>query len=96
MFALHRLPQPTGSTPEPKLASKLIVLAVFDRDEEGILHPAFEPREMPDERRAVATAQMMALRHAGVIAWSRTANPAAGDYGPSQILFQSGDLPDLD
>ena len=96
MSAIYRLPQSTGATPEPKLASKLIVLCAFDRDEQGTLQPAFEPREMQDERRAIATAQMMSRSHAGVITWSRTANPAIGDYGPSEVLFQAGDVPELD
>jgi hypothetical protein len=58
---------------EPKVAARLIVLVAFDRDEEGVLQAAFEPREMPDERRAITTARDMARRHEGVIAWSREA-----------------------
>lgn len=60
------------------------------------MRPAFEAREMPDERRAIATAKLLAHQHAGVIAWSREANPAEGEYGPSQVLFQHGTVPDLD
>jgi hypothetical protein len=87
---------PPGQLPEPKLATKLIVLCAFDRDEDGTLQAAFEPREMPDERRAISTAREMSRRHVGVIAWMREANPAAGEYGPSEVLYQSGDIPDLD
>lgn len=87
---------PTGQLPVQKLAAKLIVLCAFDRDEDGMLQAAFEPREMPDERRAISTARTMAAHHAGVIAWMREANPAAGEYGPSEVLYQSGDIPDLD
>ena len=85
----------TGQTPEPKLAGKLIVLCAFDKDDDGVLHAAFEPREMPDERRAVATARDMARRHVGVIAWSREANIAVGEYGPPEVLYQAGEVPDL-
>lgn len=96
MAAIYRMPQSTGTLPGPKLAAKLIVLCAFDQDEEGTLQPAFEPREMQDERRAVSLAREMAHRHAGVITWSREANKSLGDYGPSEVLFQSGDVPDLD
>jgi hypothetical protein len=86
-----------GKLPEPKLPKlKLIVLMAFDRGEEGELVPAFEAREMPDERRAVQTAQEMSHRHDGVIAWARDANPALGEFGVSEELFRSGDIPDLD
>lgn len=37
---------------------KLIVLWAFDKDEDGALQPAFEPREMPDEDRAIARARI--------------------------------------
>ena len=87
---------PPGQLPEPKLASKLIVLMAFDRDEDGTLQAAFEPREMPDERRAISTAREMARHHVGVIAWMREANPAVGEYGPSEVLYQDGEIPDMD
>ena len=85
-----------GQLPIQKLPAKLVVLMVFDKDDEGELRPAFEAREMPDERRAVATAREMARRHDGVIAWAREVNPAAGEYGPSEVLYRHGSIPDLD
>lgn len=95
--ALYRMPQqPTGQLPVPKLPDKLIVLMAFDRDDEGVLQPAFEPREMPDERRAVSTARLLSHSHAGVITWKRDANPAIGEFGPPEVLFQHGDVPDMD
>ena len=87
---------PGGQLPVPKMADRLIVLCAFDRDEEGVLHAAFEPREMPDERRAIATARMLAHAHGGVIAWSREANIALGEFGPPEVLYQDGEVPDLD
>ncbi|WP_394885947.1 hypothetical protein ACG873_00300 (plasmid) [Mesorhizobium sp. AaZ16] len=35
-------------------------------------------------------------KHAGVIAWSREANPALGEYGEPSTLFVSGDVPAME
>jgi len=85
-----------GALPPQKLKPKLIVLWAFDRGEDGELRPAFDAREMPDERRAISRARELSHQYAGVIAWCREANPAEGDYGPSEVLFQHGPIPDLD
>jgi hypothetical protein len=74
----------------------LIVVMAFDRDEEGELRPAFKPREMQTEERAVRTAKEMATRHAGVIAWARSARPDEGEFGEPVVLFRHGSVPDLD
>jgi hypothetical protein len=42
------------------------------------------------------TAKENGSRHAGVIAWMRDANPAIGEFGPSEQLFRAGELPELD
>jgi hypothetical protein len=83
------------SDAEPK-PTKLIVLLAFDRSEDGELLPAFEPREMRDEGTAIRTAKEMARRHVGVIAWSRSADLLLGEFGPPVVLYQQGDVPDLD
>ena len=75
---------------------KLIVMAAFNEDEEGNLVPAFDPREFNDAARAKREAQMIGGKHAGVIAWQRTADPSIGEYGPPEILFQSGKIPDME
>lgn len=96
---MWRAPATTpGQLPEPKdSVKKLVVLMAFDKDAEtGDLLPAFEAREMPDERRAVMAAKEMARRHAGVITWVREADLRLGEYGWSEVLFQSGQIPDLD
>lgn len=95
---MYRQPLTTpGTAPEPKAdKTKLIVLLAFDRGDDGELLPSFEPREMPDERRAVQTAREMATRHPGVITWSRDANLREGEFGPPVVLFQSGDVPELE
>jgi hypothetical protein len=83
------------SDAEPK-PTKLIVLLAFDRSEDGELLPSFEPREMRDEGTAIRTAKEMARRHVGVIAWSRSADLLLGEFGPPVVLYQEGDVPDLD
>lgn len=87
---------PQGILPQPNLTANLIVLVAFDRDEEGGLQAAFEPREMPDERRAIATARMLSHSHAGVVTWRREANVAEGEYGPPEVLYLAGDVPEMD
>ncbi|HTO32256.1 MAG TPA: hypothetical protein VL202_13915 [Pararhizobium sp.] len=74
---------------------KLIVLAAFD-DGEGNLLPAFDPRQMQDEGRAVRETKAIADKHTAVVAWSRDADPIAGEYGPPTILFQSGPVPEME
>lgn len=75
---------------------KLIVVVAFDRGDEGDLFTAYGPTDQQSEERAVRTAKALASRHAGVIAWSRDADPALGDYGPPTTLFVSGDVPDME
>lgn len=75
---------------------KLVVVAAFDPDEDGELQAVFGPAEQQSEERAVRTARMLALKHAGAIAWSREADPAVGEYGPPTVLFQRGSVPDME
>jgi hypothetical protein len=53
--------------PQPKL-TKLIVVAAFNRDDEGDLKPAFDPRQMQSEDAAVCPAKVIESQYAGVIA----------------------------
>ncbi len=53
----------------------------FDRNEEGELVAAFDPRMFESEGRAEAEARILSGKHGGVIAWSRKADPDLGDYG---------------
>lgn len=75
---------------------KLIVLLAFDNGEDGELLPAFEPREMRDEASAIRTAKEMAQRHVGVITWTRTADLINGVFGDPVVLYQHGDVPELE
>ncbi|MFP5076610.1 hypothetical protein ACLE20_04830 [Rhizobium sp. YIM 134829] len=71
---------------------KLIVLAAFDKDDEGNLVQAFDPRQMDSEERAKRDARALVDKHAGVVAWSREADPNIGEYGPPVVLFQAGEF----
>lgn len=82
--------------PERKAAPKLIVVAAFDRDEEGELQSVYGPAEAMSEERAVRTATALARKHAGAIAWSREANPGVGEYGEPRTLFLQGDVPEME
>lgn len=75
---------------------KLIVLAAFNRNEEGELVSAFDPRQVETEDRAKRDGRMMADQHVGVVAWTREADPAIGEYGPPVIIFQSGEVPEFE
>jgi hypothetical protein len=86
-----------GILPESKAPpSALIVMWAFDKNDEGEMNPAFEAREMPDERRAVAAAKLAAATHVAAIAWKRTVRPDRGEFGEPEILFTHGPVPDLD
>jgi hypothetical protein len=89
--------QPVGQAPEPKLKT-LVVLSAFVRDEEGELRPAFEPREMPSADKARMDGRRMAAQgiYAGVISWSRSADLVNGEFGDPVVLFQQGDVPDME
>jgi hypothetical protein len=81
--------------PEQK-KPKLIVVVAFDRGDDGELFPMYGPADQQSEERAIRIAQALAGKHAGVIAWSRDADPALGDYGPPNTLFVNGDVPDME
>ena len=83
------------SEPQQKLP-KLIVVVAFDPDEEGNLQTAFGPQDFPTEDRAVRTARALADKHAAVIAWSREANIDVGEYGDPVVLFEAGEVPDME
>ena len=73
---------------------KLIVVAAFDRGEDGELFPAFGPADQQSEDRAIRTARALAAKHVGVIAWSRTLDPETGDYSDPVELIRIGTIPD--
>lgn len=76
--------------------AKLIVLAAFNRNEDGDLIPAFQPKEFQSEQSAINKAKLLAHDCAGVVAWSRDADPKLGEYGAPEELFRAGDVPDME
>lgn len=81
---------------KPASPTKLIVLLAFNKGEDGDIIPAGEAREMRDESTAIRTAKALASQHVGVIAWSRTADLVNGEFGDPVVLFQHGEVPDMD
>ncbi|MCX8282449.1 hypothetical protein OSJ77_19855 [Phyllobacterium sp. 0TCS1.6C] len=75
---------------------RLIVVMAFDRSDEGDLIPAGEPTQFDSEDRALRTARDLAAKHESVIAWSRDAQPDVGEYGLPTVLFQQGEVPDME
>ncbi|MGQ3211215.1 hypothetical protein [Shinella sp.] len=49
-------------------ATKIVVLAAFNKNDEGDLVAAFDPRQIDTEERAVREAKLLAGSHAGVSA----------------------------
>jgi hypothetical protein len=76
--------------------TRLIVVMAFSRSDDGELVPAFDAAQFDSEERALRAARELADKHVGVIAWSREAVPDIGEYGPPTILFQFGDVPDME
>lgn len=70
----------------------------FCRDEEGDLQPAFEAREGQSEQQAKQQARLLRSsgEYAGVIAWWRSADLANGEFGEPVILFQEGEVPQME
>ena len=69
-------------------------IVLFDRDEEGELKPG-EGREVPSSHAAVQGARSSVTGHAGAVAFSRTGDPATGEFEDAVILAQFGEV-DLD
>lgn len=78
--------------------TKLIVYLAFVRDEEGDLQPAFEAREAQSEQQAKQQARLLwsSGKYAGAIAWWRPADLANGEFGEPVILFQEGEVPEME
>jgi len=55
---------------------------------------ADQPQQAPSASAAISRAKALAAKHAGVIAWSRTADPDTGDYGDPVELIRLGTIPD--
>ena len=67
------------------------VVVYFDYDAEGALK-AGEPREVTHGWAAERAAMFLAKEHAGAIAFSRTGDPATGEFENAVILAQFGEV----
>ncbi|WP_271894383.1 hypothetical protein [Candidatus Phyllobacterium onerii] len=74
----------------------LIVVVAFSRADNGQLVPAYDPMQFDTPEEATRMARYLAVKCAGVLAWVRDVQPETGGYGPPTILFQSGDVPELE
>jgi len=70
------------------------VVVAFDRDAEGDLKPG-EAREVLSPIIAERGARALAEGHAGALAFSRTGDPATGEFQDAVVLAQFGEV-DLD
>ena len=81
-----------GQAPERKLKT-LVMLMAFLRNDQGNLQPAFEPREVVSEDKAIDARRMAAFEtYAGVTTRSRTADLINGEFGEPVVLFAHGDV----
>ena len=73
----------------------LFVAVAFERDAEGELR-AGAPARFPSAGAARGEARRMAKTAAGALAFSRTGDPASGDFQDAVVLLTSGEVPNLD
>lgn len=70
------------------------VVIGFQLGKGGVL-AADEPKEIHGgQERCISAARRIAEGRAGVVAFSRTGDPAMGDWEDAVILFQSGVVPE--
>ena len=67
----------------------------FDRDEDGEL-VAGEAQERQSAGAAESAARRMAETAAGAVAFSRTGDPATGEFTDAVVLRQFGEVPSID
>jgi hypothetical protein len=77
-------------------AARLIVVVAFSRADNDELVPAYDPMQFDTPEDAVRMARYLAAKCAGVLAWSREVQPDIGAYGPPTMLFQSGEVPEME
>ena len=73
-------------------ALHVVVIFRESETEHGIV--ASEPVAYQTRDQARRAAQIAATSAAGVIAWSRTADPEAGEYGEPDVILRKGTIPD--
>lgn len=86
-------------TPRPAELDRLpamIIVAGFDRDENGRLQPSFEPVIVATVEAAVEQAKGLAGRHDGIIAWRLEPPDRHNRMPPPEVLYSDGDVPAFD
>ena len=74
-----------------KLPVTYHVVIAFDRDAEGDLKPG-KAREVMSPIVAERRARVLALEHAGALAFSRTGDPATGEFQDAVLLARFGEV----
>lgn len=69
------------------------VVLPFSPDDDGVLQ-AGEPQEVQSAGLAISRAQRLVATKGGAVAFSRTGDPALGDYQDGVLLGRFGNLPD--
>lgn len=67
------------------------VVVTFDRGEDGELLPG-QPQQVPSSQAARRLFGMLIGSHAGVVVFSRTGDPATGEFDDAVILSQAGEV----
>ena len=67
------------------------VVVPFGRNEDGDVVP-LEPVEAPNSEAARRRAEAAAAKHGGAIAFSRTGDPNAGEFGDAVIVATYGEV----
>lgn len=69
------------------------VVQAYQAGKNGYLVPD-EAKELPTERQAETAARLLAAVRPAVVAFSRSGDPATGDWQDAHIIYQAGNLPD--
>jgi len=69
------------------------IVQPFDRVKRGLMPRQVLQFKTGDE--AARRAELLADKHAGVIAYSMAVDEEGGDYGAPRVLFRTGEVPDL-
>lgn len=69
------------------------VVIPFSRNEDGVLI-AEDPVEVPSAAAAIRRAEAVAHAKGGAVAFSRTDDPATGEFSDATVLAKFGNVPD--
>lgn len=69
------------------------VVQAFQAGKNGYLI-ADQAREAPSERYAIALAAGLASERRAVVAFSRSGDPATGEWEDARVIYRAGEVPD--